>query len=101
MKRPRSAAELLRRLDAGEIVPLKAASWEAWRDRFAVPEAVPTALGTVIEVVRWPAAGRQRRWGIVEEPAAGERVVRPLPDRAAVKALIADRLAAYERMWDG
>ena len=58
-------------------------------------------MGRTIAVVRWPAGARRRRWAVVEEPAVGERVVRPLPDQAAVKALIAERLAAYERMWDG
>ena len=101
MKHPRDVAELLRRLDAGEIVPVTADQWHNWCDGFDLVREVPTALGKAIGVVRWPPGKRTRRWGIVEQPATGERVVRPLADGAAVKALIADRLAAYERMWDG
>jgi len=37
----------------------------------------------------------------VERPGAGRRVVRPLPDEEAVRRFVADRLTAYERMWDG
>ena len=101
MKRPRSAAELRRRLDDGETVPLTTARWQQWGGNFEVVEEVSTSLGGVIQVVRWPAGKKERRWALVEEPQPGERVVRPLPDRGAVKALIAERLAAYERMWDG
>jgi hypothetical protein len=96
----RSRAELLRRLAAGEIVPLTAARWEEFGAGFEIVGSVPTALAGAILTVRWDAAGR-RRWGVVEEPERGRRVVRPLPDAAAVRALIAERLAAYERMWDG
>ena len=101
MKRPRSATELRRRLDEGQTVPLTTARWQQWGGNFEVVEEVSTSLGGVIQVVRWPAGKKERRWALVEEPQPGERVVRPLPDRGAVKALIAERLAAYERMWDG
>jgi len=101
MKRPRSAAELLRRLSRGEIVPLTADRWRQWGTGFEIAEEVSISLGGAIQVVRWTAQPNDRRWGIVEEPRPGERVVRPLRDQGAVKALIAERLAAYERMWDG
>jgi hypothetical protein len=100
MRTARTPAELLRRLDAGEIVPLKADSWVAWADVFEAVVAEATALGGEILGIRWRRDGAER-WGLVEEPETDRRVVRPLADEAAVRALIADRLAAYERMWDG
>jgi hypothetical protein len=101
VKHARSRDELLRRLDAGEIVPLDTDRWRDWSEAFVLKDEVPTTIAGTIRVVRWPATGRARGWAVVEEPGPRERVVRPLPDRAAVKALIAERLAAYERMWDG
>ena len=44
-------------------------------------------------------------WGLATDIGRGglhvRTVVRPLRDRKQVLALIAERLAAYERMWDG
>ncbi|MCP4572206.1 MAG: hypothetical protein GY838_07615 [bacterium] len=100
MRSARTPAELLRRLDAGEIVPLTAARWEAWAEAFDVVLEEPTALAGAILGVRWQRNGAAH-WGLVEEPETGRRVVRPLADEAAVRALVAERLAAYERMWDG
>jgi hypothetical protein len=37
----------------------------------------------------------------LEQPAADRWVVRRLGDRAAADRFIQDRLAQYERMWDG
>ncbi len=100
MRAARSRTELLRRLAAGEIVPLTAARWAEWSGGFTIVETVPTALGGALQAVCWSADGAVR-WGLVEEPETGRRAVRPLANEAAVKALIAERLAAYERMWDG
>ncbi|RKZ18691.1 hypothetical protein DRQ50_03635 [bacterium] len=101
MKRARSATELFRRLDAGEIVPVTTSNWQGWEERFDVTDRVLTGMGAPILVVRWPLGERRRHWGIVEESQAAERVVRPMATGAEVKALIAKRMAAYERMWDG
>lgn len=101
MKRARSATEMIRRLESREIVPVASSDWQAWEERFDVTERVQTGMGAPILVVRWPRGERRRRWGIVEESRPTERVVRPLATGAEVKALIAKRLAAYERMWDG
>jgi len=100
MKVARSRAELLRRLAAGEIVPVKIERWEDFVGAFRIVETVTTALGSTILVARWEADGIVN-WGMVEDAEDRRRVVRPLADEAAVRALIADRLAAYERMWDG
>jgi hypothetical protein len=40
-------------------------------------------------------------WMLVEEPKPTERVLRPMKNEKEARALIAERLAAYERMWDG
>ena len=81
-------------------MPLTAARWAEWVGAFEVVADEPTALAGAILGVRWT-ANAGTNWGLVEEPESGRRVVRPLADEAAVRALIAERLAAYERMWDG
>lgn len=96
-------AELLERLAAGEIVPLAAANWEELAGGFTIAEEIATGLaGSILLVQRPPAAGRKRAgWALVEQPEPRVRVVRPLASEKEARALIAERLAAYERMWDG
>ncbi len=86
----------------GRIVPLPESEWEAVAGAFAVASAIETGVGGPLLLVRRPVPGRRvAGWAIVERPKPGERVVRPLPDQRSARALIADRLKAYERMWDG
>jgi hypothetical protein len=90
-------------LAEGKIQVLNTAVWEEISGQFLLKKTVPTGLAGDILLVRWPkpeAPGRQG-WGIVEEPAEGERVIRPLATQKEALALIAERMAAYERMWDG
>lgn len=95
-------ATLLARLDAGAIVPLSEDDWRKWAGTFTLVDEIATGLGGQILLVRRPAAGSRRRgWALVEEPKPGARVIRPLADEQEARALIAERLAAYERMWDG
>ena len=88
--------ELTARLSNGEVVPLATAEWEALAPGFDVVEEHDTGLSSSLLIVRGPAG-----LAAVERPAAGQRVARPLPDLAAVGPFVADRLRAYERMWDG
>jgi len=102
MSRTPNLDRLLADLEAGRIVPLAEEDWRELRGSFTLVDDVDTGLGGRILLVRRPRpGGRRRGWAIVEDPKPGEKVVRPLPDEATARALIADRLAAYERMWDG
>jgi hypothetical protein len=102
MTRTPPLAALLDALAAGRIVPVDAGHWRVLAPAFTLVEDIATGLAGRILLVRRDVPGQRRKgWALVEEPGPNERVVRPLPDEAAARALIADRLAAYERMWDG
>lgn len=97
-----TADRLTAALADGTIVPLPEADWERLAAHFPVAQAIETGIAGPLLVVRRPVPGKKiAGWAIVERPQLGERVVRPLPDQPATKALVADRLKAYERMWDG
>jgi len=95
-------AKLVAALAAGRIVPLGEDQWAALAAAFPGVKTIETGIAGPLLLVRRPVPGRRAAgWAVVERPKPGERVVRPLPDRAAAEALIAERLRAYERMWDG
>lgn len=91
-----AAGDLLDRLARGEIVQLSREDWQQSAHRFEVVEEHDTMLRGTLRVARGPA-------GLVaiEEPSPAERVVRPLGSQDAARSFVADRLATYERMWDG
>ncbi len=66
-----------------------------------------TQLAEVMERHKTPCAGSLeilrlgQRFGALEQPKAKEWVLRPLADETAIKAFIEQRMAAYDRMWDG
>ena len=91
-----TADELRRRLDEERIVSLSADAWAAIAGEFDVLESHETNIAGALVVVR---AGD--RPAAVEQPEDGTRVVRRLDDGDAVRAFVAERLADYERMWDG
>jgi len=94
--------KLIAELAAGKVVPFAAGDWPALAGDFKLVREIPTGLGGVMLLVRRPLpAGRKLGWALVEDPQPGEKVVRPLASEKEARALIADRLAAYERMWDG
>lgn len=103
MKKSADLQDLLGRLAAGQIVPVPAADWPQLAPGFPTREVVPTGLAGDILLVRRAVPGsRKQGWAIVESPPLkAEKVVRPLDTEQEARALIADRLAAYERMWDG
>lgn len=83
-------------------MPLPEAVWESLAAGFPVVQVIETGIAGPLLVVRRPVPGRRAAgWAVVERPRPGERVVRALPDQRATKALVAERLKAYERMWDG
>ena len=94
--------ELMEQLAAGSIVSLNEKTWAAVAGHFRLVEDIDTHMSGRILLVRRPAHGGKRGgWAIVEEPEPRQKVVRPLKNEKEARALIADRLAAYERMWDG
>jgi len=102
MNRAYSLEELLTRLAGGAVVPVDEEDWQEWRSAFTIVEENATVMAGTQRLVRWPVpASRRRGWALVEEPEPGLLAVRPLRDEKEARALIADRLAAYERMWDG
>ena len=90
-------------LEKGEIVPLRAEAWEAVCDRYDVREEISTGMAGMILLISRAKSGPRKKagWALVEEPEPKLRVVRSLASEREARALIADRLAAYERMWDG
>ncbi len=102
MKAEPTAEKLIAELAGGAIVPLAADHWPAVAGTFKPVDEIATGLGGVILLVRRPLPGsRKLAWALVEDAKPGEKVIRPLASEQEARALIADRLAAYERMWDG
>jgi hypothetical protein len=97
-----TVTDLITRLSAGDIVPLSEKVWTSVAEKFKLVAEIDTHLAGTILLVRRPGPpGKRSGWALVEEPEYGRRVIRPLADEKSARALIAERLAAYERMWDG
>jgi hypothetical protein len=93
---------LIEQLEAGTIVPVAQDQWSMVASHFPLVEGIDTHMSGRILLVRRPVAlGKKLGWALVEDPAPGRKVIRPLKNEKEARALIADRLAAYERMWDG
>ena len=89
-------SELTKRLDAGEIVSLSTKAWAKLVADFTEVERHATGLAGDLLIV-----SRDGRLAAVEESDAAKRVVRPLKSRAAARDFVRERLAAYDRLWDG
>jgi len=87
---------LARRLEKERIVALAEGDWLAMASAFPVEERHSTGLRGDLSIVR-TAVGL----AAVEEPTADQRVVRLLGSGEEASHFVADRLASYERMWDG
>lgn len=88
--------ELERRLQTQRVVTLSKDEWTAVASAFPVQHRHTTGLRGDLLIVRTnvgPAA--------VEEPKPHERVVRLFDGENDIGPFVTDRLAAYERMWDG
>lgn len=93
---------LVNKLADGAIVPLSAEKWAGLAEHFPLVEDIDTSMSGRILLVRRPAPGGGKSgWAIVEDPEPRQKVIRPLKNEKEARALIAERLAAYERMWDG
>jgi hypothetical protein len=104
MKKKITLADIVTRLDRGEIIPISESDWIGLAPSFPARDIIATGLAGEILLVKrpLPGTGSKQKWAIVEEPPkTRERVIRPFASESEARALIADRLAAYERMWDG
>jgi len=88
--------DLRRTLRTEPIVRLAAAEWEALAPGFEEVERHHTAVAGSLVIIR--AGGTL---AAVEQPRPDERVVRRLDDEDAMRAFVGERMATYERMWDG
>lgn len=88
--------ELESRLAAGEIVVLTIANWQALAPAFAVRAQHDTQMKGLLTII-----ATSLGLAAVEEPSHTQRVVRLLGDERAVRRFVDERLATYERMWDG
>jgi len=84
------------RLSMAPIIVISKDEWDQVAPELPVLERHDTWLRGDLLIVRTPAG-----LAAVESPSPGERVIRRLADEAAAARFVADRLATYERMWDG
>ncbi len=89
-------SELTRRLDSGEIVALTARAWAKLSAGFSEVERHNTGLAADLLIVT-----REGRLAAVEQPERNRRAVRPLASRKAARDFVRERMAAYDRLWDG
>jgi hypothetical protein len=94
--RPTTPDDLLDALAAGRIACMPPAAWARLAGTFAEKERHTTGVAGVLLIVDTPAGP-----AAVETPSDQEVVVRPLADADAVRRFVTDRLARYERMWEG
>ncbi len=102
MSKSLTLEDLVDKLAKGAIVPLGADEWVGLAGHFPLVDDINTFMNGRILLVRRPVPqGKKPGWAIVEDPEPSQKVIRPLKNEKEARALIADRLAAYERMWDG
>ena len=102
MSKSLTLEDLVDKLAKGAIVPLGADEWVGFSDKFPLVDDIDTFMSGRILLVRRPVPkGKKPAWAIVEDPAPSQKVIRPLMNEKEARALIAERLAASERMWDG
>jgi len=92
-----TTAELIEGLERGPVVVMPLADWQGLASSFEVLEQADTFVAGRITLARGPGDVVV----VIEEPKHDERVVRRLADLERARALVADRLATYERMWNG
>jgi hypothetical protein len=88
--------ELQQRLTEGHIVALDESEWLAVAPQLCVVETHDTMMRGHLVIVDTSSG-----LVAVEEPEPKKRVLRLLGDRQAASVFVSERLATYERMWDG
>jgi hypothetical protein len=102
MSKKINADDVLMQLSAGIIVPLTEKQWLKLEESFSIVDTIETGMSGQIQLLRRPLnKGKKLGWAFVEQPKDGQRVIRPFKSEKEARALIMDRLGAYERMWDG
>ena len=91
-----TAADLERRIAKDAIVVLTVPDWTAVAAEFDEVERHDTMMAGPLVIIR-----TAHGLAAVEQPKPTERVVRLLGDPAVARQFVADRMALYERMWDG
>jgi hypothetical protein len=88
--------QLAARLGGGEVVVLPEPEWRTLEASYDVLASHDTGLAGLLQLLRGPG-------GIVavEAPKPHERTVRAFGDEPTARQFVADRLARYERMWEG
>jgi uncharacterized membrane protein len=89
-------ATLRQRLEHESVVILTADEWERSQDAVTEVERHATGLVGDLVIVRLDDV-----FAAVESPTPAERVIRRLGSTAEASAFVAQRLAQYERMWEG
>lgn len=93
---PLNDAELERIFREKRITVLSRNQWERIEPKFEVLERHDTgAKGEILVVKQGDALA------IVEQPKPGEFVLRPMEGKDRVTIFVEQRLAAYDRIWDG
>ena len=88
--------DLLATLAAGRIAHMSLEAWTPLAGSFPEIERHPTGVAGDLVIVRTPDA-----LAAVETPPDRGNAVRPLANPDAVRRFVVDRLAQYERMWEG
>jgi hypothetical protein len=91
------SATLLDRLAAAGLVTVSEGDWQQHAAEFAVLERHPTCGAGDLLLVQTPLGPV----AVEQPPNTTERVLRLFPDADRAQQFLADRLASYERMWDG
>jgi hypothetical protein len=87
--------DLLDALAARRIARMPPTAWAQVAATFPETERHATGVAGALLIIRTPAGP-----AAVETPSDQEVVVRPLAE-AEVRRFVTDRLAQYERMWEG
>jgi len=91
-----NAAEVEERIAKDRILILTPSDWVSIAEAFDEVERHNTMMAGSLVIIR-----TAHGLAAVEQPKASERVVRLLGDAEAARRFVADRMAQYERMWDG
>lgn len=91
-----SEASVRASLADGRIVRVSADAWTAIAASFPEVERHPTGVAGDLLIV-----STETGLAAVERPTDAERVIRPLADAEAARRFVDERLAQYERMWEG
>lgn len=91
-----NAGEFEARFESEWVVPIAPDEWPALAALFTEVERHATGFAADLVVLQ-----RGEVYAALEQPPGERWVVRRLGERAEADRFVADRLAQYERMWDG